>query len=499
MPSLLAYVALERLRTLLAADQRNSGRSWLIDRTHLPEPQLDRISDDDNLFVFTIDGGRAVIVATIEDPDVHDGRFVGGDALLRDYDITDILPRLGCMTTTTIEQWAAPPRILPPGDVDLLRYTLALNADLARPPAPPEPIVDADAMLDSLRAAVYADPGADEPRAIYADYLQSRGDPRGELVALQLARARSGGPISDRERVLVERYGAACCELQCVGRGRFELERGFPRAVVTSDAEDIPDDARHPAWATIDVLSTTRLDVLFNPHLRVRRLHLVGHELAELARAPHPLPFEALLGVAGDAPTPSYREHNGVSLGGAVDDIFAIGALRNVRVLSIAINWSVVDLLALVRSPLGRQLEHLDLFVTNTADPPNVRDALQASELPVLTVRFALMPPSPAGYGSSRYIQLPQAATPDWLRGIIGFQRSSREPILRLQLGGVPTPDQTTELMRLLAQVTRGIQRIELHDLDNPRDVEVRYRTLVERLETMFARVVVRASDSMAP
>src|SRR5207249_8646914 len=113
--------------------------------------------------------------------------------------------------TATLEQWAAPPRILPPGDVDLLRYTLALHADLARPPAPPEPIVDDDAMLDSLRAAVYADPGADEPRAMYADYLMSRGDPRGELVALQLGRAR-GGPVTDRERTLVERHGAACTE-----------------------------------------------------------------------------------------------------------------------------------------------------------------------------------------------------------------------------------------------------------------------------------------------
>src|SRR4030088_2063377 len=94
MASLLVYVALERLRGLLAADQRNSGRQWLITRAHLPEPQLDRIGDDDNLFVFTIDAGRAVIVATVDDPDVSDGRFVGGDALLRDYDITDILPRL---------------------------------------------------------------------------------------------------------------------------------------------------------------------------------------------------------------------------------------------------------------------------------------------------------------------------------------------------------------------------------------------------------------------
>jgi uncharacterized protein (TIGR02996 family) len=498
MPSQLVYIALDRLRTLLAADQRNSGRQWLIDRTQLPEPQLDRISDDDNLFVFTIEAGRAIIVATIDDPDVHDGRFTGGDALLRDHDITDILPRLGCMDAATVDQWAAPPRILPPSDVDLLRYTLALDADLVRPPAPPEPILDGGAMLDSLRAAVYAEPAADEPRAIYADYLQSCGDPRGELIALQLARAASGGPVTDRERVLVERHGAACTEPLRPMLHRFELERGFPRAAVTNDTS-IPGLASHPAWATIDTLSTTRTDVLLNPHLRARRVHILGLELPELVRSPRPLPFEAILGINNDIVAPSYREHTGVSIGEAFDEIIAIGALRNLRVLSIAINWSAVDLLQLVRSPLGRQLEHLDLFVSYINDPPNVREALRAADLPVLTLRFGLAPAAPAGYGDGRYIRLPQMPTAGRVYGVIGFQSSSREPILRLQLGAVPTPDQTTELMRLLAQVTRGIQRIELHDLEDPRDVDARYAAVITRLETMFARVVVRSSESMAP
>lgn len=46
------------------------------------------------------------------------------------------------------------------------------------------------AELALLRAIFEADPDDDEPRFIYADYLQQRGDPRGELIALQCRAAR---------------------------------------------------------------------------------------------------------------------------------------------------------------------------------------------------------------------------------------------------------------------------------------------------------------------
>jgi len=46
------------------------------------------------------------------------------------------------------------------------------------------------AELALIRAICEADPDDDEPRFIYADYLQQRGDPRGELIALQCRAAR---------------------------------------------------------------------------------------------------------------------------------------------------------------------------------------------------------------------------------------------------------------------------------------------------------------------
>ena len=44
-----------------------------------------------------------------------------------------------------------------------------------------------DVVESRLLAAVLADPGSDAPRQVYADWLQERGDPRGELIELQLA------------------------------------------------------------------------------------------------------------------------------------------------------------------------------------------------------------------------------------------------------------------------------------------------------------------------
>jgi uncharacterized protein (TIGR02996 family) len=58
---------------------------------------------------------------------------------------------------------------------------------------------------DKLLAEVYASPDDDAPRLVYADWLQERDDPRGEFIALQIARARgkaAGTPARDRGAVV---------------------------------------------------------------------------------------------------------------------------------------------------------------------------------------------------------------------------------------------------------------------------------------------------------
>jgi uncharacterized protein (TIGR02996 family) len=57
---------------------------------------------------------------------------------------------------------------------------------------------------DDHIAAVGRDPDLDAPRLAYADWLRTRGDPRGELIALQITH---GDPV--RERELLATHGAS--------------------------------------------------------------------------------------------------------------------------------------------------------------------------------------------------------------------------------------------------------------------------------------------------
>src|SRR2546430_17578585 len=59
---------------------------------------------------------------------------------------------------------------------------------------------------------VCADPDDDAPRLIFADWLDERGDPRGEFIPVQVALAqlsagdRRRGPLLDREAALLARH-----------------------------------------------------------------------------------------------------------------------------------------------------------------------------------------------------------------------------------------------------------------------------------------------------
>jgi uncharacterized protein (TIGR02996 family) len=86
-----------------------------------------------------------------------------------------------------------------------------------------------------LRAIITA-PGDDLPRLIYADYLDERGDSRGEFIRLQVALSRPDVLLSvrdvrdlrARERLLLYRHRSAWLgRLDCEWRGDAVFERGF--------------------------------------------------------------------------------------------------------------------------------------------------------------------------------------------------------------------------------------------------------------------------------
>src|ERR1043165_6551684 len=84
-----------------------------------------------------------------------------------------------------------------------------------------------------LEAAIVADPEDEGPYLVYADWLQSRGDPRGELIIVLHALATARGPawakLRIREQELLSRYRQVLLGPASGNHdtGRFDWRRGF--------------------------------------------------------------------------------------------------------------------------------------------------------------------------------------------------------------------------------------------------------------------------------
>ena len=142
--------------------------------------------------------------------------------------------------------------------------------------------------LAALEAAIYASPGDDGLRALYADALGEAGDPRGEFIALQLARRAGRGDkhALAREKALLREHGRAWLGALAPF---IEIEpewfhqvfsRGFVAFVRL--AEDYPDQpfAGTVQWATVETIDRWGFDgrhsgyrgeaqpFEFHPHLR---------------------------------------------------------------------------------------------------------------------------------------------------------------------------------------------------------------------------------------
>lgn len=154
-----------------------------------------------------------------------------------------------------------------------------------------------------LLAEIYADPTADGPRSIYADVLQERGDPHGELIALQLERHGRDLVPSRREIALLSRYGkrwlaglAGVVSLRDPSR----FERGFlASAAIDEHAyRALPSTWQDPAWSTVEeLLGPFQLDILHHaPLLALRRADVGLSGLEALSTRP-PLPHLADLTV----------------------------------------------------------------------------------------------------------------------------------------------------------------------------------------------------------
>jgi len=149
-----------------------------------------------------------------------------------------------------------------------------------------------------LEQAIVANPDDTSARSVYADWLQSQGDPRGELIALQLA-----GKESDAEALIAKHTAAllgplAQHRLTYDGekRSAFDWKYGFIHRAHLS----------HNSYAE-KIEGATLADVL-----RLLLAHPSGRFLAELHLTfnndPNEDNLQSLIDVLAEAPRPTIRK-----------------------------------------------------------------------------------------------------------------------------------------------------------------------------------------------
>lgn len=491
MADLLVYVDPEHLDEVLGQGTRTLGRRVPVSRATLP-PQIERLDELSTLFLVTVERGRALIVASLDDP--RTGEIVG-EATIHDHDITDLLVRLGCEKVWRVPAWASTPRIVPPNDVTLLRYVLGLPiaddlpADSYAAPPQPAPTRPSQAsippptgpaaheLLDddhamSLRLAVFANPASDVPRRAYAAYLTENGDPRGELIDLQLTRVEQGTPLTDRERELVARYGDACVAPLRSLLQRYELRRGFLWSCQIAPNMGIADgflDSR--AWSTLEDIASNDDRLLASRYVQARRARLSSHALSGLAHHDGLLSYETFL----PYPDPASRGIPLSPIDGRIWGIFLDGgAFMRLRALCIDATRLAGRMPQLLHSHLGRRLAHLDAWI-DVATARSWRTEFDAVELPLLTLRFEAHGIAP----------------------VVAFERTDGAHRMRVELRATVSKEIAADLARLIASLGAGIDELDIVDTSLA-PFPAQQPELIAELGKTFSRVELVRSESLA-
>jgi uncharacterized protein (TIGR02996 family) len=223
---------------------------------------------------------------------------------------------------------------------------------------------------DQLLADIYANPDADTSRAVYADLLTSRGDPRGELIALQLL-PKLAKPQRDRIKQLLREHQIAWLgELADVALAMdLRYERGFPAALSLDGGASQAAIERltgHRAWRTLTTLDVRGdrpgyADFLADEvFFALRELTTVSATALRrfVVRAPRALTRMVVSGGFDDPTLPApIRE-----------DILSGVGLPQLRTLGLQHYGNRVDPFAsLFASPLGQGLTRFELE-TQTGD-----------------------------------------------------------------------------------------------------------------------------------
>lgn len=170
---------------------------------------------------------------------------------------------------------------------------LAIEAELAQLV---EPLRHTTRSADALLEEVYASPDDDAPRLVLADLLLERGDPRGELITLQIE-----GNDPEREKMLLKKHGKQWLGplIAAVSWGRgysgTRFRRGFVAVadIMFSVGKKLAPIRSDPAWSTVEELDGM-WDVELLLHAPLTALRVVsrpidGAAIARLATRPVPL------------------------------------------------------------------------------------------------------------------------------------------------------------------------------------------------------------------
>lgn len=198
------------------------------------------------------------------------------------------------------------------------------RAQLEGPIVPVSPARQRTGSEEELCALVYEEPDSDGPRMVYADWLLERGDPRGELISLQIKARDQELTRSEQQRLrsLVREHARRCAgplEPAIPAKSPIVLDRGFVSSCEVSfrTNKSLTTLLGHPAWRTVRELGgRPPLALVTDPRLTSLRAvrGLLESEAADLAELPRELPFVSLGYVQSDVEDRSARIASGNAL-----------------------------------------------------------------------------------------------------------------------------------------------------------------------------------------
>jgi uncharacterized protein (TIGR02996 family) len=198
--------------------------------------------------------------------------------------------REGCdQNMSTVEAYLPYAVVRRGSGVEIVGKPVRVWTDRAQPIDCPAPSPE----LAELLQAVYAAPDEDGPRSVLADYLLEKGDPIGELIALQLRRSKD-----ESQRELLDRHGRSWMgEIDAVvAKSTAVFRRGFltEAEVLFESSDEIARYGSDPRWGTVEKIHFVHLDHQHvDPAMRALRAvsGLSDRALRAVAEAKHSWPI----------------------------------------------------------------------------------------------------------------------------------------------------------------------------------------------------------------